>query len=337
MRQVSIPGFAIPPSALGFGCASLGSRISAADGRVAIEAALEAGVTWFDVAPSYGDGRAEVLLGAALGANAGRVAIATKFGLAAKPPGFAKRMIGAVARPVVAAVPALRGIAKRSRPGVAVRTALDARSLRESLSRSLERLRTDCVALLALHEPTIADVRKEEVARALDDVKREGLATLVGIAGDTETFLAARAAGCPADVLQCAHSPFAPNLVCVPADARPILVVTHSVYGVSGALDDLVAATREACVATAILKLGYAPDRVSLARLLMDYAFASNPDGVVLASSYGRGHLAANVVAASRAPRHDVVDALDAILADRRWGPDGQLGELRHEAMRQPQ
>lgn len=50
-------------------------------GRLAaIRAALERGVTFFDTAPTYGDGASERLLGRALGPDRDRVAIATKVG-----------------------------------------------------------------------------------------------------------------------------------------------------------------------------------------------------------------------------------------------------------------
>src|ERR1700727_306558 len=52
-----------------FGCGPIGSYAADGEtthGRAALEAALEAGITRFDVAPSYGDGEAERLLGDAL-------------------------------------------------------------------------------------------------------------------------------------------------------------------------------------------------------------------------------------------------------------------------------
>ena len=56
MRRVILGGTGIETSCLGFGCASLGSRVDAAEGRRALEAAIDAGVTWFDLAPVYGGG-----------------------------------------------------------------------------------------------------------------------------------------------------------------------------------------------------------------------------------------------------------------------------------------
>lgn len=301
MRTVLCDGIG-PVSALGFGCASLGSRISAKTGRAAIERALAAGVTWFDVAPSYGDGSAERILGEALrGVDA---AIVTKVGLVAPPRGFAKRAVGAVARPLVAAIPALRPLVKRLRPDSARRVALDGETVRISLFQSLERLGRDSVAVLALHEPTLDDVRNPDVILALHDLRDQGLAARIGVAGSPEVIVAARAAGLSLDVAQVANSPFARNLRAVTARFR----VSHSVFGVAGALDSLKRLVRQRPQLLGTLGTD------DLAALLLDYAFAANPDGVVVASSYGAGHLAANVAAAARTPDPALVAKLDALI-----------------------
>src|SRR5437899_3499982 len=70
---------------LGFGAWAVGGTewgAAAAEPErlAAIHRALELGVTFFDTAPTYGDGTSETLLGQALKANRDRVAIATKVG-----------------------------------------------------------------------------------------------------------------------------------------------------------------------------------------------------------------------------------------------------------------
>jgi aryl-alcohol dehydrogenase-like predicted oxidoreductase len=303
MRCVSLPGWHTPVSVLGFGCASLGSRVSAADGARAIEAALERGVNWFDVAPSYGDGEAEVLLGRALGRRSNAVAIVTKVGLAANPPSPLKKLIGRVARPVVAAFPGLRAAAKRARPDVARKVALDGATVTASLERSLARLGVERIAVLALHGPTEADVANEGVVRALEDAKRAGKIAAVGIAGSFDVFLAARRAGLDADVMQVENSPFVPNAAAaaaLPEASRPRFLVTHSVFGVEGALERVRALVARGAVSG------------DPARLLLDYAFASNSAGVVLASTYKPRHLAA---AADAADRFDAAAAKRLALA----------------------
>src|SRR5881392_289541 len=70
---------------LGFGAWAVGGTgwgAAAAEPErlAAIHRALELGVTFFDTAPTYGDGTSETLLGRALKADRDRVAIATKVG-----------------------------------------------------------------------------------------------------------------------------------------------------------------------------------------------------------------------------------------------------------------
>jgi aryl-alcohol dehydrogenase-like predicted oxidoreductase len=63
MRTIPVPALDHSVSSLGFGCASLGSRVSPVQSRAALEQAFDAGVTWYDVASSYGDGHAETIPG----------------------------------------------------------------------------------------------------------------------------------------------------------------------------------------------------------------------------------------------------------------------------------
>lgn len=88
-------GFAV--SRLAFGCASLGVADPAtgwdpygSDGEARIvrliHAALEAGITLFDVSPDYGDGHAECLLGRALKDRRGAARIASKVDYGGKTP-----------------------------------------------------------------------------------------------------------------------------------------------------------------------------------------------------------------------------------------------------------
>ena len=71
-------------SALGLGLMGMSGVYGAADDNrsvATIHAALDAGVTLFDTAESYGGGHSEELLGRALGGRRGDVTVATKFGL----------------------------------------------------------------------------------------------------------------------------------------------------------------------------------------------------------------------------------------------------------------
>lgn len=67
-------------SAVGLGCNNFGSRIDGDETRAVVDAALEAGVTYFDTAEAYGNGASEELLGAALVGRREQAVVATKWG-----------------------------------------------------------------------------------------------------------------------------------------------------------------------------------------------------------------------------------------------------------------
>src|SRR5438128_9842035 len=66
MEQRPLGATGITVSALGFGCGAVGGlmvRGDASEQRQAVARALEAGITYFDTAAQYGDGRSEENLG----------------------------------------------------------------------------------------------------------------------------------------------------------------------------------------------------------------------------------------------------------------------------------
>jgi aryl-alcohol dehydrogenase-like predicted oxidoreductase len=66
---------------VGLGTNSFGAHIDEAGAREVVDAALDAGINFFDTADVYGSGASEVLLGKALGSRRDDVVIATKFGM----------------------------------------------------------------------------------------------------------------------------------------------------------------------------------------------------------------------------------------------------------------
>jgi len=67
-------------SVVGVGCNNFGTRIDADATRAVVDAALDAGVDFFDTADIYGDGKSEEFLGRALRGRRDRAVVATKFG-----------------------------------------------------------------------------------------------------------------------------------------------------------------------------------------------------------------------------------------------------------------
>ena len=65
---------------VGLGCNNFGRRVDEEGTRAVVDAALDAGVTFFDTADIYGTGESETLLGRILKGRRDRVMLATKFG-----------------------------------------------------------------------------------------------------------------------------------------------------------------------------------------------------------------------------------------------------------------
>jgi aryl-alcohol dehydrogenase-like predicted oxidoreductase len=82
MESVRLARSELEVSRVGLGCNNFGRRLDREQTRGVVEAALDAGITFFDTAESYGDGDSELFLGAALGERRSEVVVATKFGWA---------------------------------------------------------------------------------------------------------------------------------------------------------------------------------------------------------------------------------------------------------------
>ena len=109
-------------SRVGLGCNNFGRRLDRERTRQVVEAALDAGITFFDTAESYGDGDSERFLGAALGERRADVVVATKFGWEPGDlPGGGERLVSradGVELVLVAGVELLReGRLTEARPG----------------------------------------------------------------------------------------------------------------------------------------------------------------------------------------------------------------------------
>ncbi|WP_419918035.1 aldo/keto reductase [Candidatus Poriferisocius sp.] len=70
----------LPVSVVGLGCNNFGMTIDADATQAVVDAAIDAGINYFDTADLYGRGKSEEFLGAALGRRRDQVVVATKFG-----------------------------------------------------------------------------------------------------------------------------------------------------------------------------------------------------------------------------------------------------------------
>jgi aryl-alcohol dehydrogenase-like predicted oxidoreductase len=301
--MVRVPALNREVSAIGFGCASLGSRISAADGHRAIGRALDLGLNWFDVAPPYGDGNAESLLGRALSGQRDKVVICTKFGIAPPQVSLPARLIRPVARKIVASFPGLRRAASRARP-TGTRAPIEPAAIEDSVTRSLRLLGTDYIDVLALHEPTPQESVSSEIFDVLRRLVDRGIVRAISIAGDPASIDAAVCTGQPIDVVQFPDTPYMAAATALRArlPAPTPMFVTHGVFGsgITQVLADINTQQRAGIIAFAE---GHGIDfPKSPNDLLLRFAFSNNPDGVVIISMFDIRHIEHNIATASLPP-----------------------------------
>jgi aryl-alcohol dehydrogenase-like predicted oxidoreductase len=135
-------------SVVGLGCNNFGGRMGFEATRAVVDAALDAGITFFDTADAYGErGGSERFLGEILERRRDEVVLATKFGWDVRLGGDAPR---------------------GSRP-----------YLRRAIDASLERLRTDHVDLYYYHRPD-GVTPLEETLEAMSELVGEGKTRAVG-------------------------------------------------------------------------------------------------------------------------------------------------------------
>lgn len=158
-----------------FGCGPLGSFALDGDestGRAALRRALAAGISRFDVAPSYGDGRAEALLGAALSEDAAGLGDRTSPVVSTKVGRTAMAHANPYARPVGTAAPRGGGAFDFTADGI-----------RATLAASLDRLGRDRVDTVYLHDPELApQLVHGEAIPALRELREAGLLDRIGVA-----------------------------------------------------------------------------------------------------------------------------------------------------------
>ena len=134
-------------SVVGLGCNAFGRRLSEEDSRPVIHAALDAGITFFDTAEGYGNGKSEEYIGRAIKGRRDQLILATKFGLRTlHVPG--------------------KGMGSRENAMAAI-------------DQSLKRLGTDHIDLYQFHKPD-PTTPIAETLDAMNDMVKAGKVRLIG-------------------------------------------------------------------------------------------------------------------------------------------------------------
>jgi len=154
MKYRTLPNSDLQLSAVGFGLWTVTTGWwGIEDDRLAIDLlrkAYDLGVTFFDTADTYGNGKGETLLAEALGDVRDRIVIGTKFGYDFYNHGDRRE--------------GQREIPQDFSP----------RYLRFAVEQSLKRLRTDYIDIYLLHNPRLWAIESDELFAALEELKREG-------------------------------------------------------------------------------------------------------------------------------------------------------------------
>ncbi len=276
-----------------------------------LEAAWDAGIRHFDVAPMYGYGEAEECVGEFLRRHPGQVTVATKFGIPPAPGSPLARTARSVMRTAVKTFPGLKQRLSASKapatppvfppvekPSVPKppNPIFTAEKAKASLQRSLAALKTDRIDVWLLHEAKANDLVDDGLLQLMEDSVRSGVIGTFGAGTDRsqiEELLLKHPQYCP--TLQYEWSILNP----VPEHANVFRMhhrsLTNNVRGLHAAL----LSDKDRCSRWSQSIDADLADPETLSKLMLKAALVLNPASVILFSSKNPAHIQANVALAS--------------------------------------
>ena len=299
---------------LGFGCSSVMGALGRGDSLKMLEAAYDAGLRHFDVAPSYGFGEAEACLGEFLARHAGELTVTTKYGVPAEAKSW-KSTARNMLRPLLKAAPGLKKRLQGAAAGVSgpagEKMAFTVADARASLERSLRSLRVERVDIWLLHEAEAEDLADDALLRFLEEARAAGKVGSYGVGSDRDKIMVLereRAAYCP--VLQYEWSVLDPLIAPGASFRIHHRALTENFRALHEALaGDEARAKRWSEHCDADLR-----DAEVLARLMLKASLVANPDSVVLFSSKRPEHVRGNAAIADDAGAADKALRLYALV-----------------------
>jgi aryl-alcohol dehydrogenase-like predicted oxidoreductase len=261
-----------------------------------LEAAIDCGVTYFDLARSYSWGRAEAIFGALLPRHRDRLIIASKAGILPPKRSILRRIGSRTIRTLHNIVPSFKGYI--SAPDVwTLRDGVFAPAdLRTSLETSLLKLRTDYLDIFLLHECKPTDTAQPELFDFLEKIKKEGKIRQFGLAtGIDETLSILETRPALAPVVQIPNNMWQANVARLPPKVDR-LTITHSCF--KGRFRELLhrLASEETFAHEWETMTKVNPrDRTAVGQLFLAHALDCNPNGIVLFSSSKATNVTANV------------------------------------------
>lgn len=188
MERISLAKHGRETTRLGYGCSSIMGALGRRQSLRLLDAAWDAGIRHFDVAPMYGYGEAESCLGEFLERHRGVATVTTKYGIAPPKRGGLLRAARRVAGPAVQRVPALKRRLARAAGAVAApasRSRFTAEEGRASLESSLRALRVESIDVWLLHEAAAEDLGDEGLLRFMEEAVSQGKIGSFGVGSES--------------------------------------------------------------------------------------------------------------------------------------------------------
>jgi D-threo-aldose 1-dehydrogenase len=296
MEQIALGTSGRNTTRLGFGCSNLMGATSRRDSLRLLEAAFDAGIRHFDVAPRYGYGEAESCLGEFLQHHRGQITIATKYGILPPKKSALIRVGRSIAGPIVKHLPSLKQpLAKTANaatrnPSHPTFTAAEAQA---SLHSSLIALRTDHIDLWLLHEAVAADLRDDALLTLLQSEVRKGTIGSFGIGSSADkipALLTERSAYCR--TLQYEWSIFDQE---ISNPSKPFRIHHRALTQNFRFLHAALVNNKLLCQRWSTSTNGDLTNSEVLASLMLKAALVLNPASILLFSSKNPGHIHTNV------------------------------------------
>lgn len=299
MEQIALGTSGRQTTRLGFGGSSLMGALGRRDSLALLEAAFDAGIRHFDVAPLYGYGEAESCLGEFLQRHRAEVTVTTKYGI---PPAKNSALIGLarkVAGPIVRTLPALKkrlSAAASAATRNPQKTSFTAAQAQASFERSLAALRTDRIDVWLLHEVEAQDLQDDGLLRFLEDQVRQGTIGTFGIGSDggkVAALLAQRPAYCR--TLQYEWSVLDAPIPPLDSPSEPFRIHHRALTENFRALHAALTQRRELSQRWSQAVSADLGNPDILAHLMLKASLVINPASVILFSSKKPRHIQANV------------------------------------------
>lgn len=289
-----LPNGLLSTSQVGVGCAYLTEGFGMEEARV-IDAAYEAGARHFDVAPQYGMGTAEKVLGFALREKRRYVTIASKVGILRPRTKKTKLLARTIAAPFRKLIKLHRsvGAVNKSRS----ETNFSPEYVTLSLNESLKTIKTDYLDVYLLHMVTLEQIN-DDLLKVLTDRRQSGEIRCFGLATDrAEADKIISAFPDVFDIVQYSWSVLDHPLSL--GSRLPFLITHRSILRAHAPLKNWFERDMSVCRRLSDTVGVDLSDENQLCSALIAAAVAANPGGIGLVASRSPSRIASNVVAAS--------------------------------------